>query len=61
MTATGDRIVDNHKVRAYLGPLLSSPGNRFMEIDAGHAVQFERPDELAAALLEFIRAHGAAS
>ena len=32
-----------------------------MEIDAGHAVQFERPDELAAALLEFIRAHGAAA
>ena len=61
MTATGDRIVDNQKVRAYLGPLLAAPGNRLMEIDAGHAVQFERPDELAAALLEFIRAHGAAS
>jgi L-alanine-DL-glutamate epimerase-like enolase superfamily enzyme/pimeloyl-ACP methyl ester carboxylesterase len=61
MTATGDRIVDNQKVRAYLGPLLGSPGNRFMEIDAGHAVQFERPDELAAAVLDFIRVHGAAS
>jgi L-alanine-DL-glutamate epimerase-like enolase superfamily enzyme/pimeloyl-ACP methyl ester carboxylesterase len=61
MTATGDRIVDNQKVRAYLGPLLSQPGNRFMEIDAGHAVQFERPDELATALIEFIRPHGAAS
>ena len=61
MTATGDRIVDNQKVRAYLGPLLSQPGNRFMEIDAGHAVQFERPDELAKALIDFIRPHGAAS
>jgi L-alanine-DL-glutamate epimerase-like enolase superfamily enzyme/pimeloyl-ACP methyl ester carboxylesterase len=61
MTATGDRIVDNQKVRAYLEPLLAVPGNRFMEIDTGHAVQFERPDELAAALLEFIHAHGAAS
>ena len=61
MTAAGDRIVDNQKVRAYLGPLLGSPGNRFMEIDAGHAVQFERPDELAAAMLDFIRVHGAAS
>jgi len=61
ITATGDRIVDNQKVRAYLGPLLELPGNRLMEIDAGHAVQFERPDELAAALLTFIRAHGAAS
>ena len=59
MTATGDRIVDNQKVRAYLAPLLSSPGNRLMEIDSGHAVQFERPDELAGALLDFIRAHGA--
>jgi L-alanine-DL-glutamate epimerase-like enolase superfamily enzyme/pimeloyl-ACP methyl ester carboxylesterase len=59
MTATADRIVDNQKVRAYLAPLLSSPGNRLSEIDAGHAVQFERPDELAVALLDFIRAHGA--
>jgi L-alanine-DL-glutamate epimerase-like enolase superfamily enzyme/pimeloyl-ACP methyl ester carboxylesterase len=59
VTATGDRIVDNHKVRTYLGPLLASPGNCLREIDAGHAVQFERPDELAQALLEFIRAHGA--
>jgi pimeloyl-ACP methyl ester carboxylesterase len=59
MTATGDRIVDNQKVRAYLAPLFSAPGNLLTEIDAGHAVQFERPDELAAALLDFIRAHGA--
>ena len=28
MTATADRIVDNQKVRAYLAPLLGSPGNR---------------------------------
>lgn len=59
MTASADRIVDNQKVRAYLGPLLAAPGNRLLEIDAGHAVQFERPDDLAAALLEFIRDHGA--
>jgi pimeloyl-ACP methyl ester carboxylesterase len=55
LTATADRIVDNHNVRAYLEPLLHSPDNCFMEIDAGHAVQFERPDELAMALIEFIR------
>jgi hypothetical protein len=30
-----------------------------MEIDTGHAVQFERPGELAVALLEFIRTHDA--
>ena len=59
MTASGDRIVDNLKVRAYLGPLLARPGNRVAEIDAGHAVQFERADELAAALLGFIRESGA--
>lgn len=61
MTATADRIVDNQKVRAYLAPLFALPGNRFMEIDAGHAVQFERPDELAGALLDFIRESGAPS
>jgi pimeloyl-ACP methyl ester carboxylesterase len=61
MTATGDRIVDNQKVRGYLAPLLGRPGNRVMEIEAGHAVQFERPDELAAALVDFTRAHGAAA
>jgi L-alanine-DL-glutamate epimerase-like enolase superfamily enzyme/pimeloyl-ACP methyl ester carboxylesterase len=59
MTATGDRIVDNAKVKAYLAPLLGTPSNRFIEIDAGHAVQFERPDELAAALLQFIASCGA--
>ncbi|MBL8345142.1 MAG: alpha/beta fold hydrolase [Rubrivivax sp.] len=58
MTATQDRIVDNVKVRGYLAPLLARPGNRFAEIEAGHAVQFERPDELAAALLGFIRESG---
>ncbi len=59
MMASEDRIVDNQKVRAYLAPLLAMAGNRSMEIAAGHAVQFERPDELAAALLEFIRGIGA--
>ena len=59
ITATADRIVDNHKVRVYLEPLVGSPRNRFMEIDAGHAVQFEQSDELAKALIEFIRAHEA--
>jgi pimeloyl-ACP methyl ester carboxylesterase len=57
VTATGDRIVDNHKVRAYLGGLMQAPGNRWMELEAGHAVQFERADELAGAMLGFIAAH----
>jgi pimeloyl-ACP methyl ester carboxylesterase len=54
ITATGDRIVDNQKVRGYLGAQLERPGNRFAEIDTGHAVQFERPDDLADALVAFI-------
>jgi len=61
LTASADRIVDNQKVRAYLAPVLGLPGNRFMEIDAGHAVQFERPDDLATAMLDFIRESGAPS
>src|SRR5262249_30191907 len=59
LTATQDRIVDNQKVRAYLQPLLGRPGNRSTEIDAGHAVQFERAHELARALLQFIETHTA--
>jgi len=59
MTAKADRIVDNQKVRSYLAPLFDKPGNRFMEIEAGHAVQFERPDELAVAMIQFIREVGA--
>jgi L-alanine-DL-glutamate epimerase-like enolase superfamily enzyme/pimeloyl-ACP methyl ester carboxylesterase len=54
VVATNDRIVDNAKVRAYLGGLFERPGNRLMEMDAAHAVQFEQPADLAAALLEFI-------
>ena len=54
LTATNDRIVDNNKVRMFLDPLFRLPGNHIMELEAGHAVQFERPEELAAALLDFI-------
>lgn len=60
ITATGDRIVDNRKVREFLSPLLARPGNRWLEVDAGHAVQFERPDEIAGALTDFMREHGTA-
>jgi len=61
LTASTDRIVDNSKVRGYLAPLLGMAGNRHIELEAGHAVQFERPDELAAELLDFIRASGGTS
>jgi L-alanine-DL-glutamate epimerase-like enolase superfamily enzyme/pimeloyl-ACP methyl ester carboxylesterase len=54
LTATGDRIVDNNKVRTYLHQLLAQPGNTVREIDTGHAVQFEQPEQLAEMLLGFI-------
>ncbi len=54
VTATHDRLVDNHKGRLYLAPLLHAPQNRVMELDAGHAVQFEKAEELSRALLSFM-------
>ncbi|MEK7831612.1 MAG: alpha/beta hydrolase, partial [Acidobacteriota bacterium] len=56
VTATGDRIVDNHKVRAYLAPLFQASKNRSMELETGHAVQFEQAEELSRTLLDFIAA-----
>ncbi|MFN7919129.1 MAG: alpha/beta fold hydrolase [Bryobacteraceae bacterium] len=55
VTATRDRIVDNHKVRTFMAPVLEAEGNRWMEIDAGHAVQFEQAEALARAMIGFIR------
>nr|MBP6824288.1 alpha/beta hydrolase [Acidobacteriota bacterium] len=56
VTATGDRIVDNNKVRAYLAPLFQTSKNRLMELETGHAVQLEQAEELSRALLGFIAA-----
>lgn len=62
LTASGDRIVDNRKVLQYTGPLLqASPANHVMELDCGHAVQFEMPEPLAEAILEFIRSRADAA
>ena len=58
IAATGDRIVDNRKVREYLAPLFARPGNRWLEVEAGHAVQFECADEIAGAIIDFMREHG---
>jgi pimeloyl-ACP methyl ester carboxylesterase len=56
LTATGDRIVDNAKVRAWIAPVLEqAPTSRLVEVDTGHAVQFERAEELATELVTFIR------
>ena len=54
--ATGDRIVDNRKATEFLTPLINaSPQNRLVTIDAAHAVQFEKAEELAETILSFIR------
>lgn len=55
-TATGDRIVDNHKVRTHLAPMFQTSKNRLMEFETGHAVQLEQAEALSQALLDFIAA-----
>lgn len=56
LTATGDRIVDNAKVRAWIAPVLErAPKSHLVEVDSGHAVQFELADQLATELVAFIR------
>jgi pimeloyl-ACP methyl ester carboxylesterase len=54
--ARNDRIVDNDKVLQFIGHLF--PGqdqNRLVSLDSAHAVQFEKPQELATEILTFIR------
>ncbi len=53
--AENDRIVDNPKVRQFIGHMF--PGqcqNRLVTLDTGHAVHFEKPLETAQELLRFI-------
>jgi L-alanine-DL-glutamate epimerase-like enolase superfamily enzyme/pimeloyl-ACP methyl ester carboxylesterase len=53
--ATEDRIVDNHKVIEYLTPLIEgSPRNSLGTIEACHALQFEKTEELTQSILSFI-------
>ena len=55
--AKDDRMVDNNKVLQFIGHLFS-PGdnqNRMISLKSGHAVQFERPKEVAHELIEFIQ------
>jgi pimeloyl-ACP methyl ester carboxylesterase len=54
--AENDRIVDNNKVRQFIGHLFSGENkNRIVSMDSGHAIQFERPEEVATEILTFIR------
>ena len=54
--AENDRIVDNNKVRQFIGHFFSGENkNRMVSIASGHAIQFERPEEVATEILTFIR------
>ena len=54
--ANNDRIVDNNKVLQFIGHLFSgSNHNRLVSLESGHAIQFERPEEVAVEILNFIR------
>jgi esterase/lipase len=54
--AEHDRIVDNNKVRQFIGHMFSGENkNRIVSLASGHAIQFERPEEVATEILTFIR------
>ncbi len=54
--AENDRIVDNNKVSQFIGHLFSGQNqNRLVSLASGHAIQFERPKEVAIEILNFIR------
>jgi L-alanine-DL-glutamate epimerase-like enolase superfamily enzyme/pimeloyl-ACP methyl ester carboxylesterase len=54
--AENDRIVDNNKVMQFIGHMFSADKhNRHISINSGHAIQFEKPDEVADAMLQFIK------
>lgn len=56
MTAEQDRMVDNRKVRQFIDHFFSDePENRLISLNSGHAIQFEKAEEVASAILNFIR------
>jgi L-alanine-DL-glutamate epimerase-like enolase superfamily enzyme/pimeloyl-ACP methyl ester carboxylesterase len=55
--AKNDRMVDNKKVLEFIRPIFTTKKNRhhLMSLESGHAIQFEKPEEVAAKILEFIQ------
>jgi pimeloyl-ACP methyl ester carboxylesterase len=50
-----NRIVDN-KVLQFIGhPFSGKNQNRLVSLESGHAIQFEKPEEVATEILNFIR------
>jgi L-alanine-DL-glutamate epimerase-like enolase superfamily enzyme/pimeloyl-ACP methyl ester carboxylesterase len=57
--AEQDRIVDNRKVQQFMGHLFSGENrNRLVYLASGHAIHFERPEEVATEILNFIMRNG---
>lgn len=57
--ADRDRIVDNNKVTQFIKPFFdSSELNKMTVLDSAHAIQFEKPSEVAAEILSFIESLG---
>jgi len=54
--AENDRIVDNSKVMQFIGHLFSGESvNRLVSLESGHAIHFEKTQEVAAEIVDFIR------
>jgi pimeloyl-ACP methyl ester carboxylesterase len=54
--AEHDRIVDNNKVMQFIRHLFSDEHrNRMVSLACGHAIQFEKTEEVATEILNFIR------
>jgi len=54
--AENDRIVDNRKVRQFLGHMFTGENlNHLVTLASGHAVQFEIPGHVAGEILQFIQ------
>jgi L-alanine-DL-glutamate epimerase-like enolase superfamily enzyme/pimeloyl-ACP methyl ester carboxylesterase len=56
MMGERDRIVDNGKVRQFIGHLFPGENhNRLVTLESGHAIHFEKTGEVAAEIVNFIR------
>ena len=56
MMGQQDRIVDNRKVLEFIGHLFQGKNrNRLVTVESGHAIHFEKTEEVASEIVNFIR------
>lgn len=56
LLAENDRIVDNNKVMQFIGHLFSGESvNQLVSLESGHAIHFEKTQEVATEIAAFIR------